>query len=68
MGGTDRGDARVMTGVVVPLHPKHGNCSKVLSYEEAMGRLMVAEGLLERGLISPEDYKAIADEVHATIK
>lgn len=66
-GGTYMGRDTVMFGVIVPLHSSTGNCSKVLGYEEAMARLAIAEQLLERGMISMDDYKAIADEVHEII-
>lgn len=64
MGNTDQ----ALVGVIIPFHPSIGNCKKLLSYEEAMARLLIAEGLLERGLITPDEYKAVADEVHQTIK
>lgn len=67
-GGSVFDDPSAVVGVVIPLHPKSGDCSKILNYEEAMARLMIAERLLERGLITPEEYKTIADEVHEVIK
>ena len=67
-GGSAFGDPSAVVGVVIQLHPKSGDCSKILNYEEAMARLMIAERLLERGLIAPEEYKEIADQVHQTIK
>ena len=67
-GGKVRDDETVMVGIVIPLHPKVGDCKTMLSYEQAMARLAIAESLLERGLITPEEYKAVADKVHQTIK
>ena len=67
-GGSAFGNPSTVIGIVIPLHPKSGDCSKILSYEEAMARLLIAERLLERGLITPEDYKEIADKVNQTIK
>ncbi len=67
-GVRDGNDPTAMIGVMIPFHPNTGNCRAILSYEEAMGRLLIAEGLLERGLITPEEYKNIADEVHEVIK
>ena len=67
-GGSVFDNPSAVVGIIIPLHPKSGDCSKILSYEEAMARLMIAERLLERGLITPEDYKEIADKVNQTIK
>ena len=67
-GGSVLGDPSAVVGIIIPLHPKSGDCSNILSYEEAMARLLIAERLLEQGLITPEEYKAIADKVHQTIK
>ena len=67
-GGSALGDPSAMVGIIIPLHPKSGDCSNILRYEEAMARLVIAERLLEQGLITPEEYKAIADKVHQTIK
>ena len=67
-GGKFRDDETAMFGIVIPLHPKVGDCKTMLSYEQAMARLAIAESLLERGLITPEEYKAVADKVHQTIK
>ena len=67
-GGLTLGDPSAVVGIVIPLHTKSGDCSKILSYEEALSRLMIAERLLERGLITPEEYKEIADEAYQTIK
>ena len=67
-GGSNRDDPSAMVGIIIPLHPKSGDCAKILSYEEAMARLMIAERLLEQGLITPEEYKEIADKTHQIIK
>ena len=66
-GVRDGNDPTAMIGVMIPFHPNKGDCSTIVSYEEAMSRLMIAERLMERGLMSPEEYKAIADEVKAAI-
>jgi len=66
-GVRDGNDPTAMIGVMIPFHPNKGDCSAIVSYEEAMSRLMIAERLMERGLMSPEEYKAIADEVKAAI-
>ena len=58
-----------MVGVTIPLHPQDfGDCRKIISYEEAVARLSVATSLFERGLITPAQYKEIADEVYHLIK
>ena len=67
-GGSTFGGPSTVVGIVIPLHSKSGDCSKILSYEEALSRLMVAERLLEQGLITPEEYKEIADKAYQTIK
>ena len=68
-GGVDDDDPRVMVGVRIPLHPQDfGDCRKILAYEEGVSRLAVATSLFERGLITPEQYKEIADEVYQLIK
>ena len=68
-GGVLNGnEPTAMIGVMIPFHPDKGDCSTILSYEEAMSRLLIAESLLERGLMSPEEYKTIADEVKAILE
>jgi len=66
--GTERGEESVSFGFIIPFHPDKGDCSKILNYEEGLARLSIAERLMERGVISPEEYKAIADEVYSIIK
>lgn len=58
-----------VVGIRIPLHPrKFGDCRKILTYEEAVARLAAATALFERGLITPAQYKEIADEVYQVIK
>lgn len=66
--GTIRGEEAVSFGFIMPFHPDKGDCSKILTYEEGLARLSIAERLLERGVISLEEYKEIADEVYSIIK
>ena len=66
-GGTAFDEAAVGVGLVIPFHSNPGDCKEIVAYEEALARLSIAERLLERGLISPEEYKAIADETYRII-
>lgn len=67
-GGSFDSNASVSMGVIIPLQSSSNSCNKILSYEEALARLLIAERLLERGLMTPEEYKEIADKVHQIIK
>lgn len=66
-GGTLLDEAAVGAGLVIPFHGNPGDCKKIVAYEEALARLAIAERLLERGLISMENYKTIADETYQII-
>ena len=66
-GGTIFDEAAIGAGIVIPFHSNPGDCKKIVAYEEALARLTIAERLLERGLISMEDYKRIADETYQII-
>jgi len=67
-GGSFDSDASVSMGLIIPFQSSTNSCNKILSYEESLARLLIAERLLERGIITPEEYKTIADEVHEVIK
>lgn len=66
---TGDSDYGVSIGFVLPFHPPSlGNCGKILQYEEGVVRLQIATRMLEQGLITAEEFKAIADELHEIIK
>ena len=66
---TDESDYGVSIGFILPLHPSSpGDCGKILRYEEGVVRLQIATRMLEQGLITAEEFKAIANELHEIIK
>ena len=48
--------------------PSLGDCSKLLKHEEARSRLELAAQLFEAGVLSVEEFKAIADDIASLIR
>lgn len=59
-----------MTGIIsVPFGGRdQGDCSALLKHEEARSRLELASQLFEAGALTPEQFKAIADDVASLIQ